>query len=346
VASIGATSVEQALAGGVEFLLAQQGRDGLWRDFETLAGEASDWPTGFVGAQLVGAGVHGTPIDRAAEALLRRQHRDGGWGYHHYVPSDADSTAWSLMFLAALGLGRNAMEQAGSSLQRFQDPRTGGVSTYADPGPIRRYLHAGPRLDVRGWCSCHLEVTATAGRAFALVPNGRFRQEAELAWQYVERRQAPDGGWDSYWWVDRHYPTWQAVAMADALGRPEPVARAAAWARSEQLSEGAWSATRFARSAFATALSLTVRIRAGDPGPQDDTILRGLLELVDLQQPDGSWPGHASMRIPPPGVAEPESYQSWQVDGLGTGVVLRDHHRLFTTAACVSLLALAAGAVP
>jgi len=58
VASIGATSVEQALAGGVEFLLAQQGRDGLWRDFETLAGEASDWPTGFVGAQLVGAGVH------------------------------------------------------------------------------------------------------------------------------------------------------------------------------------------------------------------------------------------------------------------------------------------------
>ena len=62
MASIGAASVAQALAHGVEFLLAQQGRDGLWRDFETLAGQASDWPTGFVGAQLVGAGVHGTPI--------------------------------------------------------------------------------------------------------------------------------------------------------------------------------------------------------------------------------------------------------------------------------------------
>jgi hypothetical protein len=73
---------------------------------------------------------------------------------------------------------------------------------------------------------------------------------------------------------------------------------------------------------------------------------RGLLGLVALQQPDGGWPGHASMRIPPPDVAEPESYQSWRVDGLGTGVVVHDQHRLFTTAACVSLLALAAGAVP
>lgn len=71
-----------------------------------------------------------------------------------------------------------------------------------------------------------------------------------------------------------------------------------------------------------------------------------MLELVDLEQPDGGWPGHASMRIPPTGVAEPEGYQSWRVDGLGTGVIVRDQNRLFTTAACVSVLALAAGAVP
>jgi hypothetical protein len=49
------------------------------------------------------------------------------------------------------------------------------------------------------------------------------------------------------------------------------------------------------------------------------------------------------MRIPPPQVVEPDDYASWRLDGLGTGVVVRDHHRLFTTAACVATLALAVG---
>lgn len=345
VAHSDVASLEQALTRGVEFVRARQGGDGLWRDFETLAGEGSDWPTAFIGAQLVEAGVRGAAIEVAVGALLRRQHRDGGWGYHHDVPSDADSTAWGLSFLALSGADRYAIERAGRCLQRFQDPRTGGVSTYADRSPIRRYLQAGPRFDVRGWCASHVEVTSTAGRAFALVPGGRFGREAELAWQYVERRQAADGGWDSYWWVDRHYPTSQAAALAVAVGRTEPVERAAAWARSGQLPDGAWGATGFARSAFATALSLAVWLRAADAGPRDDTFRRGLLALVGLRQQDGGWPGHASMRIPPPGVAEPEGYRSWRVDGLGTGVIVRDEHRLFTTAACLSLLAHATGAV-
>ncbi len=345
MAHIDVASLQPALARGVEFVVAQQGRDGLWRDFETLAGEASDWPTGFIGAQLVEAGVRGTAVEVAAEALLRRQHRDGGWGYHHDVPSDADSTARVLSFLALSGADRNAIERAARCLLKFQDPRTGGVSTYAEPGPIRRYLRAGPRFDVRGWCACHLEVTATAGRALALVPNGRFGREAELAWEYVERRQTDDGGWDSYWWVDRHYPTSEAAALAVAVGRTEPVERAAAWARSEQLPDGSWAASGFARSAFATALSLAVRLMVADAGPRDDTLRRGLLELVALQQQDGGWPAHASMRIPPPGVAEPEGYRSWRADGLGTGVIVRDQHRLFTTASCLSSLALATGAV-
>src|ERR1700722_13587860 len=88
-----------ALAAGVAFLLSAQGRDGLWRDFETLAGEASDWPTAFIGAQLLDAGVRGAALDAGADALVGRQQRDGGWGYHRDVPSDGDSTACVLLFL-------------------------------------------------------------------------------------------------------------------------------------------------------------------------------------------------------------------------------------------------------
>jgi len=342
VASIANAHVKKSLAGGVAFLLARQGRDGLWHDFETLAGEASDWPTGFIGAQLLDAGVRGAPIDTAVDTLLHRQHRDGGWGYHRNVPSDADSTACVLTFLAAAGHEHQAMERAGRCLRRHQDLRSGGISTYADPEPIRRYMVVGRHVDVRGWCAHHLEVTATAGRAFAAVPCGRFRAEADLAWRYVERRQAMNGCWDSYWWVGREYPTLQAVSLACALGNPLHAARAAAWALAEQLPSGAWGAPETEPSAFATALALAVMLRGGS---HRDAVRRGLLELIGLQQSDGGWPAHSSMRIPPPHMAEPDGYACWQVGNLGTGVVVRDHHRLFTTSACVSTLALAAGSV-
>jgi hypothetical protein len=58
---------------GVGFLLARQGYDGLWRDFLTLGGEAADWPTGFVGAQLVTATSQRVALHRAADCLLARQ---------------------------------------------------------------------------------------------------------------------------------------------------------------------------------------------------------------------------------------------------------------------------------
>lgn len=343
--SIIKTRVNDALAGGVAFLLTRQSEDGLWHDFETLAGEASDWPTGFIGVQLLTAGVRGTAIDRAADALMRRQHRDGGWGYHRNVPSDADSTAWALTFLATLDVERSAMARAGRCLKGFQDPSTGGISTYAGPAAIRQYLRQGPRFDVRGWCTCHLEVTATAGLAFALVPDGRFAQEAEHAWRFVESRQAHDGAWDAYWWVDRHYPTLQAVALGGALERPQSISRAAAWVRSQQLGEGAWAATGFVRSAFATALCLSLLMSASN---QDDPgiVRRALTELCGLQQPDGGWPGHASMRIPPPNILEPNDHRSWRVNSFGTGVMIHDHHRLFTTSACVSALARAVAGTP
>jgi squalene cyclase len=342
LAEIIGVKVKEALAAGVAFLVTRQGRDGLWRDFETLAGEASDWPTGFIGAQLLTAGVRDRSIDAATAALRRHQHRDGGWGYHRHVPSDADSTACVLIFLAAAGSDNLTMERAGRCLQRHQDPRSGGIATYADPEPIRRYMGVGRHVDLRGWCAHHVEVTATAGYALAAVPGDRFRADAMRAWQYVRSRQSVDGGWSSYWWSTRHYPTLQAVALAVALGDPDPVARAAEWALGEQLPGGGWSALGTDTSAFATALSLAVVLR---DGACEEALRLGVHVLVGLQQDDGGWPSHPAMRVPPPGVAEPDGYQSWRADDLGTGVILRDHHRLFTTAVCVSALALAARSV-
>src|SRR5712691_8135613 len=62
----------------VAFLLAQQGQDGLWRDFRTLGGEAADWPSGFIAAQLVAAGAPRTPLESAARAMTVVGTRTGG----------------------------------------------------------------------------------------------------------------------------------------------------------------------------------------------------------------------------------------------------------------------------
>src|SRR5580765_1645400 len=115
-----ATELSRARERGVRFLLARQGADGLWRDFHTPAADATEWPTGYVGAALARAGVDEGALDRAAEALLARQNRDGGWGYHEDVPTDADSTACVLLLLAATGRVGAASRRAASCLVAHQ----------------------------------------------------------------------------------------------------------------------------------------------------------------------------------------------------------------------------------
>ena len=63
--------------------------DGLWRDFLTPAGEASEWPSGFIGATLELAGGDEAALHRCADARVGLQNDDGGWGYNEAVPTDA-----------------------------------------------------------------------------------------------------------------------------------------------------------------------------------------------------------------------------------------------------------------
>lgn len=255
------------------------------------------------------------------------------------MPTDADSTACALVFLAALGRKDVCVERASACLARHQDADSGGLATYREPGPIRRFMGLGAESDLSGWCASHVEVTATAGRAFAASAGTPPGAKAEAAWRYVSRRQGEDGSWASYWWTTHHYPTFQAVALACEVGDHAAVQRAAAWALREQDEDGGWPAPGVPTSAFATAMSLSVLLRAGERGRAVD---RAVERLLALQQADGGWPSHPIMRIPPPGLAEPGRHESWRIDGLGTGVVVRDQHRTFTAAACVAALALAA----
>lgn len=315
----------QSLERGTRFLLEQQGNDGFWRDFHTPAGEASEWPTGFVGAALRLAGADSSALERAADALVASQNADGGWGYNEDVPSDADSTACVLLLLARLGRRGGACDSAVSCLLAHQH-ENGGIATYAEPGPIREFMGVGRRLRFGGWCSPQTEVTAAAARALAAVVPGECSSEIDAAWRYVRSRQRRDGSWRSYWWTSPHYATQQAVELGGSLGDRAAVACAGEWALRND-GDG---------SPFATALSISVLRRAN---ANWQAVESAASRLVALQDDDGGWPSRSIMRIPLPDDVDPDRRHRRFLLSLGLGVVVADQHRTFTTAACLAALA-------
>jgi hypothetical protein len=315
-----------ALERGVQFLLANQGRDGLWRDFDTPAGEASLWPTAFIATALDSAASAREALERATQTLAATQNDDGGWGYNEDVPSDADSTAWALLILSRIGCHERACRRAAACLVRHQRDDDGGVATYSTAGPIRRFMGVGWWMPFWGWCRPHTEVTAVAGRAFTSLPGGAAR--ADAAWRFVRSQQNVTGEWSSYWWTSPHYTTAQAVAFAASRREREVVDRAAAWALRNRAA--------FASSAFATAMSLSILLSASaDAG----VIESAVDDLVALQESDGSWPSQPIMRIPVPPDRDPNGEDRWRIVRFDGGIEVSDQHRFFTAAACVAALA-------
>ena len=325
----------------MRFLLAHQGADGLWRDFLTPAGEASEWPTGFTATALHLAGVAESVLGGAAEALIASQRPDGGWGYNELVPSDADSTACVLLSLSLVGHRGVSCDRAAEFLIRHQRSDNGGIATYRDASPIRAFMGLSRWIPFHGWCAPHTEVTATAGRALASLASAHSAERATAAWRYVRPRQRADGSWGAYWWSSPHYATAEAVELALALGDEGPATRAAEWAVRTQNEHGGWSAPGAVTSAFATALCLSVLVNAhADREP----IRAAVDRLVLLQDGDGGWPSHPIMRIPMPGDRDPDRSGRRRFRARPGGVLIRDQHRTFTSAACVAALSRAAGA--
>lgn len=331
-----------SLARGARFLLESRGHDGLWRDFRTPAGEASEWPTGFTLAAVHLAGGDGAPLMRSAEALVASQREDGGWGYNEIVPSDADSTACVLLSLALMRHSESSCRRAAGFLIRNQRSDSGGVATYREPGPIRAFMGLGRWIPFHGWCAPHTEVTAMAGRALSAFGSKDCREAAAAAWRYVRSRQRADGSWGAYWWSTPHYSTAQAAQLALTLGEAEPAARAAEWALRTQNEDGGWGVPENATSAFATASCLSVLVSVQADRRAIDAAAH---RLVSLQCEDGGWPSHPIMRIPAPGVRDPDRAGLWRFGWRRGGVLIDDQHRTFTSAACVAALSdIAAGA--
>lgn len=272
---------------------------------------------GFVGTCLLEAPAERTrrAARRAWEALLRRRGDEAGWGYNRLTPADADSTAWALRLAEALGTAEAGRVTAARAFLAGHVLADGGVTTYAERDPIRRYTRLAEDASFAGWQAPHACVTAAAAPALGL-----------LTQDYLGRQQGDAGNWRGYWWPDDEYTT---ALATDVL----PATRAAAvgWAQARLDPTGAVAGLDGEPSAWATAWCLRILGRGTTAGAHEARA-QAVRWLAAAQLADGSWPASARLRVPMPGHLDAHG-QERMIETL-------DQNRVFTTAAVAAALAL------
>jgi len=328
--------IADAIERGVQFLLANRESDNLWRDFTTAAGPSEDWASAFVSWCLGEAG-HAADAIPTLSALLPRQRPNGGWSYSAAVPTDCDTTAWCLLALAKAPHWRpSAIERAITYAVAHQSV-SGGFATYAPFDGIERYIRV-PIGDMRGWMDSHVCVTGTTTAALASWRFRLLRPYLRKAVRFLAAAQSVDGLWGAYWWQGSSYASYWCIKSLRMIA-PISIARLQTWtarlARQWHSLEDGRQSGRI--SAFATSFGLlTLLLAASAQTPAVETAARWLIENQCL---DGSWRSSPILRIPPPSARSPIDDREWPTDVLGTGVVVSDKARLFTTSAAVWALA-------
>jgi hypothetical protein len=253
-------------------LARRQDRDGFWRDFQLPPGRAQAWSTAWIGWCLAHL-ARSPQVDHAllaATQALADQAGPNGWGYNGNTACDADSTAWSLLFLA-LTAPAFAHGQL-PSLDAYIDS-AGGVHTFSES-------HYG------AWNDVHPEVTAVAilaATSTGAAPALLLRMRRSLAASVPGSGPAP-----SYWWDTPAYRlAWTVLALDRTGGVPAPVAAlAGAWLRGQ---------AGQALSDFEHALHL---LCACALPALDELGAWHALRLVASSAPSG-WPGSCVLLVPP-----------------------------------------------
>jgi 2,3-oxidosqualene cyclase len=130
-------------------------------------------------------------------------------------------------------------------------------------------------------------------------------QAIARACDFLRRKQRPDGAWQGFWGINFTYATWFAVTALRAGGaKPDDPAlrRAAAWLTARQKSDGGWGehysgcltgtyAEHPESQVEMTSWALLALLETA--GADAEAVGRGVGWLCRSQRPDGSWPSGA-----------------------------------------------------
>ena len=330
-----------AASTGVDHLAARQTRGGWWTDWRAGRGGSDEFATALVAARICDAPGAAPLVRRAAEALdsrlvVRRASGLGGWGWSAAVPGDADSTAWAVRALAAAG-----RSHPGDDVRDFLQAhvRDDGAATYADDAAVRRYMGTvyPEGHGFGGWTAASPSVTAAVA---AVAPDLSAPLVAAL-----RRGQRDDGSWVDLWWPDPAHPTSLAAEVLLAAGHGDAALAAARWSAGAPGADGAFELAARLRL-LVLGLGLGMRLGLGlDDGPWRSLVSQAASQLIDSQDPDGSWAPSARLRVP-----DPDDAQPWTHDGAAPGAAVLtstwvDEERAVSTACAVSALVLAAEAL-
>ena len=269
--SLGLThDVQASTCRGERYLADRQGSDGLWRDYWLRPGDSEDWVSACCTLALVrqpAAAEAGMAAARAGGRALLAARRPGGWGYNRSTVTDADSSAWALRALAALGWA--GVRQGELLLRTYLD----------DDGRAHTFM---PPEEADAWGHAHADVTPVVG--IALIACGASPASIAQVRQSIVADQSAQGDWPSFWWAGNAYATARSIEfLSHSGGIPEVCAqRARHWLQKTAQIDHPFDATQ----------CLSIGALLGEPC---DRVLDALL---DNQRGEGSWPSSPALLTP------------------------------------------------
>jgi squalene cyclase len=329
--------IDKAISRGLNFLSTKQYADGLWRDFETLAGASSDWVSAFVSYAISNNLNSSKMILPTHNSLMRRQRFNGGWSYNRSVPTDCDSTAWALLALSTNSHCEISRIQRGLKyIESHHNPNTGGFSTYIFDDGIDRFLQMQEKYILNGWYNVQVDVTSVVVQSLLASKVPIDSKLVQKAVSYlIKQRKEGNYFWNSYWWKGYAYSTFhalRALIMCKFINEEE-IHKTIEFLLSSQQKDGGWNDSFEKKSEiFGTAFTILCLLLYIN-NETLASIKKGISWILSKQNSDGSWPTVPILKIPPPFTVNPALITKWRNNQLGTGVIIEDKGRVFTTAA-------------